>query len=299
MPDSTNIEKRQAEALSAAIDRLNQGLPAKSSLEESEIAELLNTARLIKAAGTPTAVPEDVLNHIVDQAAGTIAREQRKKRLSWVGSVVGAVAAAAVIAFLYVAPPTTQEQQLAKKEQALPSPVAETQPPTIAKTPPELLEPPPAKHEIQMPTADSNAKQQVQGAASSDQEPNVALGLPTSPVPATSDTMLALADRKADIVTIDVVSKIIRQVYSKGAPDEIILTQAPKQPDTLRSVPELPREQRKMAAVNEAVDNKIKISNRNKVTVIIGDNEVTLEGAVSRDELLKLANTLSQVNIAQ
>jgi hypothetical protein len=300
MPDDANTEKRQAEALSAAIDRLNQGLPPDNSQEEQEIAELLYTARLIKTAVHPSpAPPAGVLNHIVEQVADTIAKEKRKKRLSKALGFAGAIAAAAVVAFLYIGPQTTQEQQLAQHSQSLPAPAVEApQPPTLAKAPPNLVESPTAQIEQQVPDSDTHIG--AQSDMVPEYSPSVALGLSPSPMPADGETMLALADRKADIVIVDAVSKTIRQVYRKGAPDEIILTQAPKPQNVLRSAVTPPAaKQNKLMVAREAIDAKIKTPDRNKVTVTIDDKVVTLEGALSQEELLALANTLTKVSVAQ
>jgi len=300
VPDTENKEKRQAELLSAAIDSLNQGLPFDDSQEDEEFAELLSTVSLIKTAA-PLAPPPAVLQHIVEESAQAIAREKRKKRLQrvWAGCT-GVAAAAAVAAFLYIMPPTTQELQLAKQPQPVPSPTVEPpQPAAIAPAPPNLTEPSAAPAEKPAPVVDAKVVMQDE-TLPGEPQPSVALGLPTPTTPAKTETMLALADRKADSVTIDSVSNIIRQIYRKGAPDEIILTQAPKRAEVLQSTePTLPGIQAKRAVVKETVDMKIKAPDRNKVTVTVGDKEVTLEGALSREELLKLAATLTDVNIAQ
>jgi len=299
--DNTNTEKKQAEVLSAALDELNQGMPLDNTHEE-ELAELLRTAQLIKAAVAPPAVlPPAVLNHIVEQSAISIARAKRKKRLVWgVASLAGTVAAAVLlITFLNILPPATQEQQLAKSPQSVPVPTVEApQPSSIVETPANLTAPP-VKDEIQASTPGSQIAEPAQPEAEATQTPSAALAVPPPAVvvPAGEGTMLALADRKADIVTIDAISKTIRQVYHQGDPDEIIITQAPKPINTLRSVPVPPQVQKKMAIPKEAINSNL--LNRNKVTVIIDNNEVTLEGAASQEELLRLAKTLTKVSVAR
>ncbi|QDR82139.1 hypothetical protein [Sporomusa termitida] len=304
MQDNTKLEKSQAEALSAAIDALNRGMaPAES--QDDEIKELLHTARLVKEASTVTmaAPPPPVLDHLVDQAASTIAREKRKRSLAWgFASVTSAVAAVVLVVMLQVMPPVTPEQQLAK---TMP-PSADTAPPpapSITQTPPDLITPPadtrtPVLPAVPAPEAPAGRPEAAEISPPADEPPRVALMPPQSPVPAASDTMLALAERKADIVTIDAVSKTIRQVYHQGAPDEIIITQAPKIQRSLRTAPKPPEIQMKMAAPvpNESVE--IKPPDRNKVTVTVGNTEVTLEGAATEEELLNLAKTLTKVSIA-
>lgn len=295
MQDNANMEKGQAEKLSAAIDGLNQGLLLENTQEE-ELAELIFTAKLIKAAAEPPVVPPAVLNHIVEQTVNTIAREKRKKRLTWgLVSLTGTVAAVVLVALLNVVPPISQEQQLAKT----PAPAVETpQPPLIEKKIPEVTISSP-KNEIQAPADGTKATVPEQPALEATQSPAVDLTVPSVPIPSTgdADSMLALADRKADVVTFDAISKTIRQVYRQGAPDEIIITQAPKRTDALRAEPVPPQAQIKMAVRKENAD--IKLPNRNKVIVTIDNSEVTLEGAVSQEELLNLAHTLTKVNVAR
>lgn len=300
MQDNTKFEKSQAEALSAAIDALNRGMAPDES-QDDELTELLHAARLVKQASTVTAPPPAVLDHLVDQAATTIAREKRKRSLAWgFASVTSAVAAVVLVVLLQVMPPVTPEQQLAR---TMP-PAAETEPPpapSITQPPPDLITPPaetrtPALPAVPEPPAGQPEAAEVAPAA--DEPPQVALMPPQSPVPAASGTMLALAERKADLVTIDAVTKTIRQVYHQGSPAEIIITQGPKTQRSLRTAPRPPEMQMKMAAPvpNESVE--IKPPGRNKVTVTIGNIEVTLEGAATEAELLSLAKTLTQVSIA-
>jgi hypothetical protein len=300
MQDSTNTEKRQAEALSAAIDRLNQGLPLENKQEE-EITELLYAAKLVKVSAKPLAVPPPaVLNHIVEQAVRDIAQKKRKKRVAWgIASLGGTAAAVLLIILLHGMPPSTQEPQLAKTPaQTAPAPATEAlQSPSIGKTPVTLTTPP---DELQAPAVDTEttvAAQPESEVATPAPSVALALDLPPASIPSASATMLVLADRKADSVTIDAISKTIRQVYRQGEPDEIIITQAPKRTNELRSVPMSPPILAKKSIRKEIVANNL--SNRNKVTVIIDNNEVTLEGAGSQEELLNLAKTLTEVSAAR
>lgn len=296
-----NTEKRQAEALSAAIDALNRGeLPA--DIQDSELAELVFTAGLIKnSSKLQAAPPPEVLDHIVNQAADTIVREKQKKRWTWgFASLSGAVAAVLLVALLNAMPPASQDRELAKAPPSVPSPAEEVRPPAITVPPPNLTAPP-VRTETQPPTAAkqpaATPKAVSPDTAAPAAPPEVALVPPQTPVPATSDTMLALADRKADVVTIDAGSRSIRQVYRKGAPDEIIITQAPKRQNTMSSTLAPQAKARKAApGSNESVE--IKPPDRNKVRVTIDDTEVTVEGAASEDELLNLANSLTKVSVA-
>ncbi len=303
MQENTKLEKSQAEALSAAIDALNRGIAPDES-QDDEIKELLHTARLVKEASgvTMTVPPPAVLDHLVDQAASTIAREKRKRKMAWgFASVTSAVAAVVLVALLQVMPPVTPEQQLAR---TMP-PAAVTEPPpapSITQPPPNLITPPAeSRSPVPVTPAPEAPAGRPEAAVSpaADEPPRVALMPPQSPVPAASETMLALAERKADLVTIDAVTKTIRQVYHQGAPDEIIITQAPKIQRSLRTAPKPPEVRAKMAVPvpNESVE--IKPPDRNKVTVTVDNTEVTLEGAASEEDLLKLAKTLTKISVAK
>lgn len=304
MQDNANMDKKQAEALSAAIDALNRDV-LPEDCRDGELEELILTATLVKNAGqVPDLPPQAVLDHIVNQAANTIAREKRKKRLTWgFASLSGAAAAVLLVALLNIFPPVSPERELAKAPQTEPAPAAEIpQPATIAPTPPNLTSPQGTKADT-LPPATSQppaaAPEATETAPPVPDQPHVALVPPKSPVPAASDTMLALADRKADVVTIDAATKIIRQIYRQGGPDEIIVTQAPKQQSITRSAPTPPKAMMRMAAAvsNESAD--IKPPNKNKVKVTVNNTEVTLEGAATEEELLNLAKTLTEVSVAK
>ncbi len=305
MQDNSNIEKRQAEALSDAIDALNKGAQPEKS-QEAELAELIRTANIVKNAAQPQIIPpRAILDDIVTQAAANINHNKKKKRLTWgFAGLSGAAAAVLLFLFLNVFHPGTQEQQLAKTPEPVPAPVTEApQPPMIAKTPPDLITPQ-EKAEVQAPSVKeeqaivNNTVQPETGVPS--KEPLVALVPPPSTVPADSSTMLALRDRKADVVTIDAASKIIRQVYHQGAPDEIIITQAPKRQTFARAaMPKQGATQFKASAKAANESSDIKPPNRNKVTVTVEDSEVTLEGSASEEELLTLAKTMTKVSVAK
>lgn len=297
--DNTNMEKRQAEALSAAIDALNRG-GRPENVQDTELAELVFTASLIKESNKAAlAPPPAMLDHLVNQAAHTITREKQKRRLAWgLASLSSAVAAVLLVALLNSIPPSTPDRELAKAP-AVPAPVAEeVKPPAITVPPPNLTSPPARAETPPSAAKRPTATPQPGKTAPAQTPPEVALVPPKTPVPAASDTMLALANRKADVVTIDAASKSIRQVYRKGAPDEIIITQAPKRPGIMRSMVTPPPAAAKQAAPVPGKSGEIKPPNRNKVQVTVDNTEVTLEGAASEEELLNLAKTLTEVSVA-
>lgn len=294
-----NYEKQQAEALSAAIDALNRGEmpPARP---EAGVEELVGIAKLVKDVSRPTdAPPQAVLDNIVRQASNTLAHKKQKKRQSWrLAGIAGAVAAVLVVALLQVMPPVTSERELAKVPQA-PAPVTEIpQPPTVVQ-PPKITSPPPTITEPPLAVVTPPAPEQ-QAAESAAPAELVILVEPQSPVPAAVETMLALADLTADAVTIDAASKTIRQIYHQGATDEIIITQGPKQ-QNMSATPQPPQTKMRMAALlpDESTDAASKPPPKNKVTVIINDREVTLEGTATEAELLSLAERLVEIHVTK
>ncbi|WP_188399385.1 hypothetical protein [Sporomusa sp. GT1] len=289
-----NYEEQQAEALSAAIDALNRGeLPDRPA---AGVEELVDIAKAVKDAGLPAdAPPQAVLDNIVRQASNTLVREKQKKRQSWRwAGAAGAAVAVLVAAMLQFMPPVTPERELAKAPPApaaeQPQPPAVVPSPQVAALPPAIIEPPPA-------VTTSPASGHADAAAPAEL---VTLVEPESPVPAAADTMLALADLTADAVTIDAASKTIRQIYRQGTADEIIVTQAPKQ-QSMAAPPRPPQTKMRTAALlpGESTHAASKPPDKNKVTVIVNDLEVTLEGAATEEELLSLAERLVEIHVAK
>ena len=297
-----NYEEQQAEALSAAIDALNRGeLPDRPA---AGVEELVGIAQIVKDAGLLADVPpQAVLDNIVRQASNTLVREKQKKRQSWRwAGAAGAAVAVLVAAMLQFMPPVTPERELAKAPPApepaieLPQPPAVVPSPQVAALPPATSEPPPVA------TVPPASRQPAADAAVDSAAPAelVTLVEPQSPAPTAADTMLALADLTADAVTIDAASKTIRQIYRQGMADEIIVTQAPKQ-QSMAAPPRPPQTKMRTAALlpGESTRAANKPPDKNKVTVIIDDLEVTLEGAATEAELLSLAERLVEVHVAK
>lgn len=291
-----NYEEQQAEALSAAIDALNRGeLPDRPA---AGVAELVGIAKAVKDAGLPAdAPPQAVLDNIVRQASNTLVREKQKKRQPWRwAGAASAAAAVLVAAMLQFMPPVTPERELAKAPPApaaeQPQPPAAVPSPQVAALPPAIVEPSPA-----VTTSPGHADAAADSAAPAEL---VTLVEPESPVPAAADTMLALADLTADAVTIDAASKTIRQIYHQGTADEIIVTQAPKQ-QSMAAPPRPPQTKMRTAALppGESTYAASKPPDKNKVTVIVNDLEVTLEGAATEEELLSLAERLVEIHVAK
>lgn len=295
-----NYEEQQAEALSAAIDALNRG--AMPDRPVAGVEELVSIAKVVKDAGLLTDVPpQAVLDNIVRQASNTLVREKQKKRQSWRWAGAAGVAAAVLVAaMLQFMPPVTPERELAKAPPApaieLPQPPAVVPSPQVAALPPATIESPPV---VTVPPA---SRQQAADATVDSAAPAelVTLVEPQSPAPTAADTMLALADLTADVVTTDAASKTIRQIYRQGMADEIIVTQAPKQ-QSMAAPPRPPQTKMRTAALlpGESTYGASKPPDKNKVTVIIDDLEVTLEGAATEAELLSLAERLVEVHVAK
>lgn len=296
MPDNDDIEKIQAELLSTAIDALNRGeLQAES--QENGLQELLLTAKLVKDAALPPASPsQTVLEHIVNHSVNTIVRKQ-KRRFAWGITGFTCVAAAILLfVFSHTRMPVSPRQELAKMPQ----------PAQVAELPQSLAADKALADVAKDETLASDAVQQaapresepIRQTPAAVQPPAIAPVPPRPSAPVASDnTMLVLAERKADIVTIDSASKVICQVYNQGAPDEIIVTQVPKRSDALLTAP-IPPQPRTKRAVTFTNEPALTPPDRNRVTVNVGNNVVTIEGAATKEELLKLVQTLTEVSVA-
>lgn len=301
--NNTDHESEQAEALSAAIDGLNRGV-ILSDIQDAEVAELVSIVKLVKDASQVTgAVPQEVLDNIVKQASTNITRNKQKKRQAWrLAGISGAVAAVLVAAVLRLLPPVAPEQELAKAPQIAPSPVEEMAQNSVVLQAAPTIPSPAATITEQEPLIAAKPPILVPENKTTESTTELIVLAESQPSDAAAgETMLALADRVADAITIDAASKTIRQIYQQGTPHEIIVTQAPKQQNSsaAHSLPSQPKMRMAVAPSGELADAASKPPNKNKVTVIINNTEVTLEGAATEAELLSLAETLIEVNVTK
>jgi len=170
----------------------------------------------------------------------------------------------------------------AAKEPPLTAPGQTSQPPFLAQK-----KSPAAAKQFSI-LAEQGAK--ITDAAEPGQKgPEASAGAAKSAPPAI--TPLKIPGQTPDLVVMDQASGTLRQVYRKGTPQEIIIIQRLRPQDARaaqdKSLPPAPPVTKSSGS---KPDDASKI---NVVQVTIGDQEVTIEGRQSKEELLKLAKSLT------
>jgi hypothetical protein len=299
----------KTEELSAALDRLNSGQTTQS--DDQELSELLEVAALLRNSELPVNPPTHILSATVEQATAGLHSQPKRRRMPWVYS--GLLGAAAALLVFFGMHGTPEIQEIAQQTmptavpQATPSekttPVAPTEkprsgPPQAKPASPDATSAPPAAAPSAPPAAAPAttppvpsqpvpAEVRAERAATS-LKSAVPPVMPKEKTTAGDLTALKLPGRTADSITQDSTSGSIRQVFSTGTPQELVITQR-----------KLPAGQ-KDAAVQSAqaatleMDRKSSIGTTtlNKVVITINDQEITLEGRQTVEELSALAKRL-------
>ena len=303
-----------AEELSAAIDQLNAGQPSVTT--DQETAELLAVAALLRNSALPVKPPEHILSVTVERAAAGLAAHKKPSRNPWLYSGLLGAAAALLVFFGLHGTPEIQEiaQQTmpAAVPQATPTekttPVAPTEkprsgPPQAKPASPDATSAPPAAAPpAAAPSAPPAAAPAAKPAAPVQPVPAEARAeraatslksaippaMPKEKATAGDLTALKLPGRTADSITQDSTSGSIRQVFSTGTPQELVITQ--------RKLPAGQKDaavQSEQAATPEmARKYSIGPTTVNKVVITINDQEITLEGRQTVEELSALAKRL-------
>ena len=309
------------EELSIALDQLNCGQTVES--EDQEINDLLEVATLLRNANLPVQPPEHLLTASVNQAAAGLAAHKTSRRSPWLYSgLLGAAAALLVFVGIHGFPSIQDAvHQTTPPLQSTPNsapasvikqttPTEKSEPQSIVVTAPEL--PTPAPHRAAAPDKQGTApppgvtptpspaanRQPVQPSPEPRAElaalppatrstpaanPSLKSALaPSSPAekampenPA-SLPILHLPGRTPDSITKDIVNGSIRQIFNSGTPQELIITQS--------RLPQMEKDTARKYSVGTA--------NLNKLVVTINDQEVTLEGRQTSEELAALAKLL-------
>ena len=290
-----------AEELSAAIDQLNAGQPSVTT--DQETAELLAVAALLRNSALPVKPPEHILSATVERAAAGLAAHKKPSRNPWLYSGLLGAAAALLVFFGLHGTPEIQEiaQQTmpAAVPQATPTekttPVAPTEkprsgPPQAKPASPDATSAPPAAAPAAKPAAPVQpvpAEARAERAATS-LKSAIPPAMPKEKATAGDLTALKLPGRTADSITQDSTSGSIRQVFSTGMPQELVITQ--------RKLPAGQKDaavQSEQAAMPEmARKYSIGPTTVNKVVITINDQEITLEGRQTVEELSALAKRL-------
>ena len=281
---------QKTDELSHALDELNAGRQPQESSKET--SELLAVAALLKNAGFPAQPPEHI-HEATLQSADAGLKAKKSNRTAWMYSGFVGAAASLLIFFSISGLPHWPEQVQpppapAPQKTSLPASFEQKTPPQETPTPPSAPSPAPATSENkELPAVPPSTALPPPVAAESSSSARSAQSAPIA-ISATP-VLLRLPGRSPDSVITEENTGIIRQVYHKGTPLEIIITQRTI-PKTDSSVAAQPR----MNMTRESGKNVPSAQDAiNRVTVIISGQEVTLEGRKTRQELLDMAATLA------
>ena len=302
---SDNVKKfDNLDELSMLLDELNAGRTPECA--DSETAELLAMAEWAKSADLPVRPPQHILDETVNRAFAGLEAGQPKRTGSWWYSGALGTAAAVLIIGLQMLPSWREQVP------AIPAPVVAEKPAdtphagavngpaapplmATAETPPATSQPasvsPPAASQAPAPETPAPAPAK-ETALSAEQAPRTTQAKAATiaeeakpPAPAPSLTPLKLPGKTPDLVITDRAKGLIRQIYDKGTPQEITIVQRLRSIDA-SSAPAKLQPPAASKAMTVAPDTTV-------VQVTIGDQEVTLEGRRSQQELLQLAESLA------
>lgn len=301
---SGDKEQERREELSRCLDALACGRAAVSA--DADVQALADTAAYIKKIFLPPPAPLEAAA-LAEAVATRLAAERRHRRRGWLFSGVAGAAAAIVVALaLHLQPgvpggaetgqsPAVTGGEWAKQQQQL---LAE--PGRDGETPPAgITVPPPAGTGEQATTPATPAVspplyavapagqtippvEDAAPAATGNVKASASAGHTTTSNGGASQTVafLTLPGRSAETVYIDRASGMVRQVYNLGAAGPVIITQRPRQAGATGREAALAM---RPSAVPEGA---------NKITVTVGDWEVTVEGKLPPPDLQKIAVAL-------
>ena len=307
---SDNVKKfDNLDELSMLLDELNAGRTPECA--DSETAELLAMAEWARSADLPVRPPQHILDETVNRAlAGLEAGQSKRTGSWWYSGALGTAAAVLLVIGLQMLPswreqvPAMPAPVVAEKPADAPrsSAVSEQQPATPPVTPAETA--PAAKQNAPAPPLTPPALSQAPAPetpipAPAKEKPLLAEQAPRtsqakaayiveeakSPAPVSALTPLKLPGKTPDLVVIDKAKGMLRQIYDKGTPQEIIIVQMLRPTDTAAAPAKL-QSPSAAKATTVAPDTTV-------VRVTIGDQEITVEGRRSRQELLLLAESLA------
>ena len=284
------MTQNELEKLSHSLDELNSG--HISAANDSEPAGLLEIAALLKRADLPVAPPPHILAAATHSAAAGITAAKSRRNKWMYSGLLGA--AASLLIFLGLnGLPDWQSSASRTVVSQTPSVITETQrilpdknpDPPSAASPNSYSEPaaPPAEKSqraVPVPKAVPESPPILTPKLAAGKAPAAAKAVPARP----SLTPLSLPGRTPDSISADPATGELRQIYEAGTEQEIIITQRPQAQKHIR-------DSNGLAAEAGAARQKPAII-INKVTVVINDQEVTLESRKTHQELLDLAATL-------
>lgn len=308
----------EMDELSLLLDELNAGRRPKC--DNPETSELLAVADLIKKAGGPVCPPQHILDQTVDRALAGIQASKPKPSRAWLFSgALGTAAAVILVVGLNLSPSWTKQippvvptQPAVSQQQDTSQPKPATEPPMISQATPEerpkpvntapatenrvpaseSQKPGPTIAQIPRPEpskAPDTAKIMVKEMPRTSQSKSaysMSETFPATPKSASPViTPLTIPGQVPNLVVTDKENGTLRQVYYKGTPQELTITQRlSSNTGNIQSNSQPP-------AMMEATDGKS--DNVTIVRVTIADQEVTIEGHKTRQELLKIAESLT------
>ena len=290
------------------LDELNAGRTPECA--DHATADLLAVAEWARSADFPVRPPQHILDETANRAlAGLEAGQPKRTGSWWYSGALGTAAAVLLVIGLQMLPswkeqaPAMLAPTIAEKPADIPrTSVVSEQPPasppvTPAETAPAVKQnssapppTPPSPSQAPETPAPAPVKERVLLAEEAPRTSQAKASYiaeeakPPSPDPAL--TPLKLPGKTPDLVVIDKAKGMLRQIYDKGTPQEIIIVQRLRPTDTASAAPAKLPSPSAAKAIAGATGTTV-------VQVTIGDQEITVEGRRSRQELLLLAESLA------
>lgn len=315
---SENEEQlNEFDELSHLLDELNAG--REPNCDNPEIRELLSVAKIIKNTRSPVRPPQHILDQTVNRALAGVQEGKPKSLRVWFysGALGTAAAVLLVIGLNFLAPSENKVSVIPIPSASSQDPLQHKSdikvPPTVYPSDPfnssKQIEgttankqapantnlqnndlpapPPPSLTGPKKPTDTAREELFIAEAAPHKSEAKSAYSPPATVTESAKSWLpimnpLTLPGQKPNLVVTDKESGTLRQVYFKGTPKEIIITQRTYSGDTANTSthaqsPSSPK------AVNT-------LENINIVRVMIAGQEVTVEGRQPIQELHKILN---------
>ena len=295
------MSEKQAEQLSQLIDKMNKGKEIETP--QGELGELVRLASILKQAAGQEAPPTNLIAQTVGRLADKPSKASPKR--SWLHM---AVAGTAVVVFLALAQSNLQWTTDLNDKQLAQVPI--TPPMVISVLPAEVASPDtpvpfvPAAPSDQLQVAERSAGVPMQVSSQPADHIAVANDQPTPVAAAISsatsaDTVeqkpktstkqwaaLKLPGRQADSIVQQ--AGRIRQVYSAGQADELVIIQQ-QEVDTPNIVM---RKAAPLAASSQMAAMDKKKADLNEVTVVVKGREIIIQGRKPAEELQMIASQL-------
>lgn len=300
-----NIEK--IEELSRLLDELNNGREAAS--DDKDVDELVTLASLIKNAAINAEPPQHIINDTVACIAADFAARRQKRLRTWLFSGLAGTAASILLIIglnLHAAwfnaatnpAPAVQVQDTVLVPQEAAPPVAALPPAPQTDNAGSVAAPPeqpagsaeasratPLPVAADKPAATPRMAKVFEAAPDENAQPAAERKYTAKAMvdfAADKITPLSIPGKKADSLLVDGDTGTVCQVFNKGTAGEFVVTQQIKNKTAAPA-----------ARAAGALSAKSGPDEINKVTVIINGQEVTVEGRMSREELMRIAKTLT------